>query len=55
MFLRDTPDDDHSSNGPCETWLKNIVERARDREQKAFSILFDHYTTTQKYVIILPV
>jgi RNA polymerase sigma-70 factor (ECF subfamily) len=43
MFLRDTPDDDLSSNEPSEAWLTDIVERARAREQKAFAILFDHY------------
>ena len=43
MFLRDTSDDDLSSDENDEAWLKNIVERARAREQKAFRILFDLY------------
>ena len=43
MFLCDTPDDDPSSNQYGEAWLKNIVERSRAREQKAFHILFDLY------------
>ena len=43
MLLRDTPDDDLSSDEYGEAWLKNIVERSRAREQKAFRILFDLY------------
>lgn len=43
MFLRDTPDDDFSSNEPGEALLTHIVKRARAREQKAFAVLFDHY------------
>ena len=43
MLLRDTPDDDFSSDEYGQAWLKNIVERSRAREQKAFRILFDLY------------
>jgi len=43
MFLRDTSEDNPPPNETIDAWLANKVERARAGDQKAFTVLFNHY------------